>query len=733
MKKFSWILALFAALALLFIGCPSPGGDDDDVIDDNYLPGGNPLGDNKVILISGRANSWDGVDVRNAHEKWGNNASGWTANKAHTIVIQGWAGVGGSVVLAEGEKGTVLKQVYSDAEGFYKIESELSWDLINSDANNFRIQGPTTTKAFTIFGLTIKDADGKETYDLAKDEEIAAIAHGTSMTDWSNKVGTKWFLKSGGPTIRIMDPEKSTSGGFVAVTDIDGVPTQGWTGYKLTLKGTAQPAGLITNSEITWSVKDASTTGATITDNSLLATSAGKVVVTATVVNGKSATEDFTKDFEIEIKDPPVVNPGEKVFDLTKWLADNESIFDADGNLLDPLVKAGTITATKTADGLTITAPTANWAGLDVAVDNERLFPPIDIENKEYTIFVKGKIITPVAGTKIRLQMPGSPYTMLAESAVLAAVNDAFELTYDIPMTYSHPAIRIQSDGAGADGPFPEYLIESIVITYVKLRPVVPTYTVTFDPNSGTVDPSSKTVKEGGKFGDLPVPTRAGYKFWGWFIDLGGTNEAKVTADTDVAEELGDVTLKAKWVQKATSSKIIEAADPGKTLFTPASNWTNSEVYEYDSKEWWVLQRDTAANIPTYATDVATWVTTNSSNGATAIESKYLGSEALARVNYTFTEDDLADFLTYDKVVITYDLIHIAGNDPIVLFRVNAGGSTMPGNNAPTLEAGNDKTLTFDPYEFFSINAAGTFVNIIQDNAGFGVNLFRVTKIELQN
>ena len=41
-------------------------------------------------------------------------------------------------------------------------------------------------------------------------------------------------------------------------------------------------------------------------------------------------------------------------------------------------------------------------------------------------------------------------------------------------------------------------------------------YTVTFDPNGGYVDRSSKRVKYGTTYGNLPTPTREGYTFKGW-------------------------------------------------------------------------------------------------------------------------------------------------------------------------------------------------------------------------
>ena len=44
----------------------------------------------------------------------------------------------------------------------------------------------------------------------------------------------------------------------------------------------------------------------------------------------------------------------------------------------------------------------------------------------------------------------------------------------------------------------------------------VNTYTVTFDPNGGTVSPTSKTVVYDAKYGDLPIATKVGSTFNGF-------------------------------------------------------------------------------------------------------------------------------------------------------------------------------------------------------------------------
>lgn len=71
-------------------------------------------------------------------------------------------------------------------------------------------------------------------------------------------------------------------------------------------------------------------------------------------------------------------------------------------------------------------------------------------------------------------------------------------------------------------------------------------YTVTFDANEGTVKPESKTVTYDGTYGELPTPTRSGYKFLGWFTDVTGTD--KVTANNKVSITAAQ-TLYAHWAE----------------------------------------------------------------------------------------------------------------------------------------------------------------------------------------
>ena len=70
------------------------------------------------------------------------------------------------------------------------------------------------------------------------------------------------------------------------------------------------------------------------------------------------------------------------------------------------------------------------------------------------------------------------------------------------------------------------------------------TVTVTFNPNGGSVSPTTKTVTIGSTYGTLPTPTRTYYNFDGWYTSATGGN--KVTASTTVTAT-SNHTLYAHW------------------------------------------------------------------------------------------------------------------------------------------------------------------------------------------
>ena len=65
---------------------------------------------------------------------------------------------------------------------------------------------------------------------------------------------------------------------------------------------------------------------------------------------------------------------------------------------------------------------------------------------------------------------------------------------------------------------------------------------ITFDANGGTVSTESITVYYGDVLSDLPVPTKTGFSFVGWF-----TEDDQEIKDGDVLEYTDDLSVTAKW------------------------------------------------------------------------------------------------------------------------------------------------------------------------------------------
>ena len=93
-------------------------------------------------------------------------------------------------------------------------------------------------------------------------------------------------------------------------------------------------------------------------------------------------------------------------------------------------------------------------------------------------------------------------------------------------------------------------------ITYYA-RWSINSYTLTFNPNGGTVTPTSKDLEYNSAYGTLPTPTRASdaqytYTFAGWYT--AATGGTQVTAATKMAAK--DTTVYAHWTSNTRSYTV---------------------------------------------------------------------------------------------------------------------------------------------------------------------------------
>ena len=79
------------------------------------------------------------------------------------------------------------------------------------------------------------------------------------------------------------------------------------------------------------------------------------------------------------------------------------------------------------------------------------------------------------------------------------------------------------------------------VILYAQWS--INSYTLTYNPNGGSVSPTSKSLTYNSAYGTLPTPTRKGYAFTGWFTAASGGT--KVSESTKMGT--GNITIYAHW------------------------------------------------------------------------------------------------------------------------------------------------------------------------------------------
>ena len=170
------------------------------------------------------------------------------------------------------------------------------------------------------------------------------------------------------------------------------------------------------------------------------------------------------------------------------------------------------------------------------------------------------------------------------------------------------------------------------------------TYTVTFYPNGGSVNPVAATTDSSGKLSSLPTPTRGGnYRFDGWYTEQ--TGGIKVTLNQVYT---ADTTLYAYWIYTSGSSSSEDRDDPSGNAFitdrpnkdnptTPTTAKPNS--VKVDSKGNAVITRSIVADVISVAQSDSI-KHGNTKNGIAVVVPVEI-SKALAGVQITLKADAL--------------------------------------------------------------------------------------------
>ena len=95
----------------------------------------------------------------------------------------------------------------------------------------------------------------------------------------------------------------------------------------------------------------------------------------------------------------------------------------------------------------------------------------------------------------------------------------------------------------GWDSEIPETMPAKNVTITAKWK--INHYIITFDPNGGVCDTAPLEVEHGSSIAEMPIPTRSGYDFVGWYDEYGN----EISADTVIDREM---TVTAQWKEAET-------------------------------------------------------------------------------------------------------------------------------------------------------------------------------------
>ena len=102
------------------------------------------------------------------------------------------------------------------------------------------------------------------------------------------------------------------------------------------------------------------------------------------------------------------------------------------------------------------------------------------------------------------------------------------------------------------------------------------TVVVVFDANGGNVSPAIKTVKNGSAYGTLPVPTRDGYNFVGWYTEAEGGIRVESTAVVLLTDYQ---TLYAHWTARPVTRYTVTFDAAGGSVSPASKDIIAGETY----------------------------------------------------------------------------------------------------------------------------------------------------------
>ena len=284
-----------------------------------------------------------------------------------------------------------------------------------------------------------------------------------------------------------------------------------------------------TSHTIIWSVEDANGTGATINDDTFTATSAGTAKVKASVINGLTSSDNFTKTFDITVTAAPLVT---------------HSIIAATttGGSISP---SGSVTVNKGDNQEFTITPNNDYSIGDVMVDGESQGAINSYEFKnvteDHTISVTFTVNPPPLVTHVITATAITGGSISPSGSVI--VNNGESQTFTITPNRNYSIADVNVDGV-SQGPISSYTFSNITEDH--------TISATFKYNgsgsgSGNTKPNnnSNPIEDVGYKEDVPAFTDIASHWAKEDIDFvvsrglfGGTSDTTFSPDNTMTREM---------------------------------------------------------------------------------------------------------------------------------------------------------------------------------------------------
>jgi len=234
-------------------------------------------------------------------------------------------------------------------------------------------------------------------------------------------------------------------------------------------------------------------------------------------------------------------------------------------------------------------------------------------------------------------------------------------------------------------------------------------YTLTYNPNGGTVTPTSKELKKLDKYGTLPTPTYTGYTFIGWYTSANGGTA--VNSGTTIN---GNTTIYAHWTKNPVAVSGVRLNKTSTSIAEGGSETLSVTISPSDASNKTITWSSSNTNVATV-------------DGNGRVSAKKVGTATITatsnnniKASCTVTVTASVTGVSLNKTSITLT----AGGSEILTATVTPSNAT---NKGVTWSSSNTSVATVDNNGKVTAKAGGTATITVKTNDGNKTATCKVT------